>query len=216
MAKSDKKKRKWQDACRNEMKKATLKEARHRTGKKNPPFNYRWEHVKAVVNQARKLAKLTGADRDIVIAAAWLHDVKKFEDGSRHGEKGAEFAREFLPKTDFPSKKIEAVAHAISVHVGLWRDKPLENLEAQVLWDADKLTKIGLTSIFHLVPNEILKANHVSTTASMIKFGKNATWLKKTVASFHTKPAQKAGASRLKAYTKLWRQLEEELRGNDL
>lgn len=198
------------------MKKAALKEAKARTGKKNPPFNYRWEHVKAVVAQGRKLAKLTGADADIVIAAAWLHDVKKFEDGPRHAEKGAEFAANFLPTTNFPPEKIDAVAHAISVHTGLWRDQPLKNLEAQVLWDADKLTKIGLTATFHLVPNELTRLNRVHTTASILKFAQNGTWQKKTVASFHTEPAKKAGAARFKSYNKLWKQLENELKGKDL
>lgn len=215
MAKS--KKKEWRTACRYEMKKAALKEAKSRTGKKDPAFVYRWEHVKAVVAQARKLAKLTGADAQVVEAAAWLHDVKKFEDGQKHAKSGALFAQEFLPTTDFPKKKIEAVAHAISVHTGLWRDKPLENLEAQVLWDADKLTKVGLTATFHGLSRGLVREHSTTyTTEEIIKSGKGHDWQDKTVASFHTSPARKAGVARLKAYRQLWKQLERELKGKDL
>lgn len=216
MAKNSKKKRKWRDACRNEMKKATVKEARARTGKKNPPFNYRWEHVKAVVKQAQKLAKKTGGDAQIAIAAAWLHDIKKFEDGPRHAEKGASFAKEFLKKTDFPAEKIGAVAQAISVHAGLWREKPLKDLNDQILWDADKLTKIGLTAAFHWIPNDMVRPHTTHDMRSIIKRGRDNAWQEKTVASFHTAPAKKAGAARLKSLRRLWKQLEQELRGNDL
>ena len=198
------------------MKKAALKEAKSKTGKKNPAFVYRWEHVKAVVSQARRLAKLVGADLEIVEAAAWLHDVKKFENGAKHAELGAHFARELLPKTNFPKKKIEAVAHAITVHTGLWRDKPLKILEAQVLWDADKLTKIGLTATFHWVPERLVRQDVSYTTEKIINFGQNIDWQDKTVASFHTEAAKKAGAARLKAFRQLWKQLGRELKGKDL
>ena len=214
MAKTDKKS--WRKACQKEMEKAALKEAKSRTGKKTPAFMYRWEHVQAVVAQALKLAKKTKADKEIVEAAAWLHDIKKFEDGPKHAKLGAKFALEFLPKTDFPAEKIDAVAAAISVHAGLWRDKPLKNLESQVLWDADKLTKIGLTAVFHILPNELLRPGRQHTTESIVAFGKNAEWQSKTVASFHTEPARKAGAKRLKSLRKMWDQVEKELAGNDL
>src|SRR5690606_7903429 len=124
-------------------------ELRGRLGTERVSFNYRWEHVTTVVTLALRLAELTGADAEIVEAAAWLHDVCKYTDGSRHPIAGADFARTFLPTTDFPPDKVEAVAAAIADHMGLWRDEPLAVLEAQVLWDADKLAKIGLTAVFH-------------------------------------------------------------------
>lgn len=214
MAKKNKKD--WKAACRYEMRKAALKEAKAKTGRKDPAFVYRWEHVKAVVTQARKLARLTGADEDIVVAAAWLHDVKKYEDGRHHAELGAKFAQKFLSNTNFPPEKIAAVSYAISVHAGLWRDKPLKNLEAQVLWDADKLTKVGLTAIFHWVPGNVARADKRFTTENFVKGGHENDWQDKTVASFHTEPARKAGAARLKSFRKLWRKLDIELKGGDL
>ncbi|MFK7803104.1 MAG: HD domain-containing protein [Anaerolineae bacterium] len=210
------KKKEWRPACRYEMKKAAMREAKERTGKKKPAFIYRWEHVKAVVNQARKLAKLTGADADIVEAAAWLHDVKKYENGPKHAELGAMFAQVFLPTTNFPKKKIDAVADAIRVHAGLWREKPLDKLESQVLWDADKLTKIGITASFHWIPDRLVRQNASYSTEDFIKAGQSIDWQDRTVASFHTTAAKKAGTARLKAYRQLWKQLGRELKGKDL
>ena len=210
-----KKKPAWETAVRQAMYKATIKESERRYKTKTPAFNYRWEHVTAVVSLAEKLATLIeGADRDIVVAAAWLHDVRK-DRGDDHPREGAVFARHFLPETDFSSKKIEAVASAISQHMGLWRDKPLTVLEAQILWDADKLTKIGLTAAIHWTGGSLAKGKPHSTHM-LIKRGRSANWQKKTIASMHTKPARQAAKKRLKAYNKFWDKLERELDGDDL
>ncbi len=206
-----KKQVKWETAVKQAMYKATVKEAKRR---KSPAFNYRWEHVTAVVTLAEKLAILTGADRDIMVAAAWLHDIRK-DTGESHPRKGAIFARNFLSQTDFPKKKIKRVARAIEQHMGLWRDEPLTMLEAQLLWDADKLTKIGLTAAAHWTAGDIARGRR-RTTRDIIKQGRKADWQEKTIASMHSKPARKAAKKRLKAYNELWDKLEQELDGGDL
>ncbi len=118
---------------------------------KRPPFNYRLEHLKVVVRIAQALAERLGADQEVVWAAAWLHDLAKEEDhwpeGDDHGPAGAREARRILEGTDFPLEKVEAVCQAIAKHAGLYRDAPLEPLEAAILWDADKLAKLGALSI---------------------------------------------------------------------
>ncbi|MCP5101645.1 MAG: hypothetical protein GY943_39375, partial [Chloroflexi bacterium] len=45
----------WQTAVQQKMKDATEQEAKKRYGTKSPAFNYRWEHVTAVVTTAIKL-----------------------------------------------------------------------------------------------------------------------------------------------------------------
>lgn len=197
------------------MREATERELVAKHGNSSTPsFNYRWEHVKAVVTLAVKLAKMTGADVEIVEAAAWLHDICK-EQKERHPQEGARFAREFLPTTDFPKKKIERVAIAIEQHMGLWREKPLKKLESQVLWDADKLSKIGLTAAFHWTGGA-LAGTKSHDLNDIIAKARSADWLKKTVASMHTEPARCAATARFKAFNKLWDALEMELNGDDL
>jgi uncharacterized protein len=209
----------WRKTVKRAMREATLKESVNRYDTKKPMFNYRWEHVTAVVTLAIKLAELTGADCDVVEAAAWLHDVRKGAGGD-HPQEGAKFARKLLPKTDFPPDKIEAVALAIEEHMGLWRGKPfpegsLENLESAVLWDADKLAKIGLTAAFNWLGLSFVK-EMPQQTKDFIKNGRKADWQAKTVASMHTEPARRAAQARLQAYNQLWDTLEMELKGDDL
>ncbi|MDT8306393.1 MAG: HD domain-containing protein [Anaerolineae bacterium] len=206
--------RPWLEAARKVMYKATLKEAKHRFGTRTPLFNYRWEHVTAVHTLAMRLARLVGADLEVVEAAAWLHDVAK-EAGREHPALGAAYARDFLPTTDFPSEKIEAVAQVIEEHMGLWRDEPLERLESQVLWDADKLSKLGLTAAFHWLGMDFAAGEPV-TTGDLVAGGRQPGWQDKTVASMHTQAARRAAESRLAAFRALWDDLEAELAGDDL
>jgi len=213
--KKNKKSPSWRKAVQKAMREATEQEIVARFGSlDNASFNYRWEHVQSVVTLATRLGKLTGADPKVVEAAAWLHDVRK-EAGEAHPREGAKFARELLPTTNFPKKKIERVATAIEDHMGLWRDEPLTNLESMVLWDADKLAKIGLTAVFHWT-GLALAGNKTRTLADLIARGRSADWQAKTVASMHTEPARRAAKSRLESYQWLWDSLEAELSGDDL
>ena len=209
------KKKPWRKTVKKAMRQAAEAEAKKRYGTADPLFNYRWEHVTAVVTLALKLAEMTGADKEVVEAAAWLHDIRK-DAGIKHPQEGAKAAHEILPTTDFPKKKIGHVARIIRSHMGLWRRKPLKNLEAQVLWDADKLAKMGLTSVFHFTPLNMMKGNGRTTHSFIDKARANNSWLPKAVASMHTEPAKRAAKKRLKAFNKLWNQLEAELKGDDL
>lgn len=205
----------WRDAVRDLMYQATLEELRGRYGSVETSFNYRWEHVATVVTLALRLAEQTGGDAEIVEAAAWLHDVCKFTHGEHHPAAGAGLTRDFLPRTDFPPGKIEPVARAIEQHKGLWRDTPLEVLEAQILWDADKLAKIGLTAAFHWL-GASLAGSQPRTMEELMARGRAADWQTKTVASMHTAPARRAARQRLEAYNSLWETLGRELAGDDL
>ena len=209
------KKKSWRKAVREAMYAAAYAEARARTKSKSPPFNNRWEHITAVVNASLKLAALTGADAEIVEAAAWLHDIAK-DAKEEHPIEGAKFARDFLPQTNFPQDKIEAVARAIEDHMGLWRENgPLENLESQVLWDADKLTKIGLTAAIHWMGNDLTSSKQ-RDTLELIARWRSMEWREKTVASMHTESARRAAQERFEGYNRLVDELEREWFADDL
>jgi uncharacterized protein len=204
----------WQRAVREAMGRSAQDEARQRYGVASPAFDYRWEHVRAVARLAERLGRLVGADLEVLEAAAWLHDVAKGS-GEDHPEQGAAFARDFLAQTDFPAEKIGHVAQVIRAHQGLWRDEPLQDLEAMVLWDADKLTKMGLTAAFHWTAMVIAGDEPLSTEA-LIEMGRRSDWQERTLKSMHTEPARRAARARLEVYARLWDQLEAELRGDDL
>jgi hypothetical protein len=107
------------------------------------------------------------------------------------------------------------VAQAIADHMGLWRKEPLTALDSQVLWDADKLAKIGLTAVFHWTGGA-LAGNRLRTVEWLVHRAQANEWLPRTVASMHTAPARRAAAARLEAFRWLYDALERELRGDDL
>jgi uncharacterized protein len=106
-----------------------------------------FDHVLRVLALAERIGQAEGADMEIVRAAALLHDVARAQAdaaGLDHATVGAERAREILAGQ--PPERIEAVAHAIAAH-RFRADSAPETLEAQVLFDADKLDAIGAVGI---------------------------------------------------------------------
>jgi HD superfamily phosphodiesterase len=124
-----------------------------------PLYNYRGDHIEQVVQLAKHLAAETDADIEVVILAAWFHDYAKPGLGGvsiqNHGVLSAELAAEWLSKNGFDPNIILSVCDAIKKHVGLTLKKPLEPIEAQVLWEADKINKLGLVGLLQYVLNGI-------------------------------------------------------------
>lgn len=175
-------------------------------------FNYRWEHVQATVRLAVRLAELTGAEPEVVEAAAWLHDVAKGP-GRDHGREGAIAARRVLACTDLAPYKVEGVADAISKHVGLVIPEPVQPLEAAVLWDADKLTKLGATGVLlHTAYRVLAGQGTLPDLLGWLSF----PVMEGVVGCLHTAPARAAGRQRLRVYEELCRQAVREFDGDDL
>jgi hypothetical protein len=61
------------------------------------PLPRRWAHVQGVARRARSLAPVLGADADLLVAAAWLHDigyVRQLAATGLHGLDGARYLRD--------------------------------------------------------------------------------------------------------------------------
>lgn len=205
----------WRTVCQRYAEQRASAEARKEwraKGDEAPPFNYRWEHVQAVAALALHLAQVMGADDEIVEAAAWLHDICKGQ--PNHGVAGALQARAILGQTDFPPAKIDAVAQAISVHVGLYRAPeaaPLQPLEAAILWDADKLSKLGVQALaYNMSMNFMRGLTLTQRRANLREYTEGV--LARTVASMNTSEAGVLAQTRYQAMLDtltLWEREEE-------
>jgi uncharacterized protein len=124
-----------------------------------PLYDYRGDHVEQVVQLAKLLAVEANADIEVVTVAAWFHDYSKPGIGGTsikdHGTASAKLAKEWLSGKKFNASFIERVCDAIQKHVGLTLKKPLEPIEAQVLWEADKIHKLGLIGLLQQILNGI-------------------------------------------------------------
>lgn len=78
-------------------------------------------HIKSVVKNATILAKEYGADIEVVIIAAWLHDIAsitQYELYEDHHIHGARMAKEILNAMEYPAEKTELVQKCVLNHRG--------------------------------------------------------------------------------------------------
>jgi len=109
-----------------------------------------FDHVLRVLALAERLARIEGADMEIVRAAALLHDMTRAEEdagrGGDHAQTAAARARVILLARGIASERVDAVAHAIAAHRFRGTTAP-QTLEAKILFDADKLDSIGAIGV---------------------------------------------------------------------
>jgi uncharacterized protein len=210
----------WREACEAALRGHTEADAIRFWGISHPGpegprpiFDYRFEHTLAVVKLARWLAPLAGADPEVVEAAAWLHDCRKFLNAGKardtHALDASAAVAGILAGTDFPSAKIPPLRQAIEHHVGLKRSSRLEPVEAACLWDADKLSKIGAASLIHF--GCIAGAFEPIDTAGILQRGED--WLHRArviAASMNTDPARQEAGRRVAFITAHYEQLKRE------
>lgn len=105
---------------------------------------YRFNHIRNVVDLASTIAAKEGADEDVVTVAALFHDIAKLDaDQDVHAEEGARVARKYLETHgDYPPSFVERVCAAIEDHSHQGDVTDL-SLEAQCLVEADLLDKVG-------------------------------------------------------------------------
>ncbi|MFQ5978135.1 MAG: HD domain-containing protein [Candidatus Heimdallarchaeota archaeon] len=179
-----------------------------------PFFNYRGTHVTEVVRIAKYLARETGVDYDVVIMAAWFHDISKpgtIGGGGVHGKEDANTAREYLLKEGVDSDVVEKVCDAIEKHLGYTRDEPVSPLEAQIVWESDKLAKLGITSmIFHLI-NGLRYEPNANMDGILERMRKSLPGLRKIAASMNTEPGRRIANARMRNYESFISLLESEL-----
>ncbi len=104
-------------------------------------------HIYRVLGQALAIAKnYQAVDYDVLIAACLLHDIgrdEQFENPEQdHAIVGGEKAAIFLNSLKWDENKIKHVKNCISAH--RWRNNiNPETLEAEILFDSDKLDAAG-------------------------------------------------------------------------
>lgn len=99
-------------------------------------------HIVAVVKNAEILAEKYGADKEVVMIAAWLHDIASITDYSLyelHHIHGAEMAYDILKEYDYDMPKIYLVQECIRNHRGSVNSEK-NSLEELCVADADAIS----------------------------------------------------------------------------
>jgi HD superfamily phosphodiesterase len=195
-----------ESAARKDWKASLLK---HR----KPLYNYRYDHVAEVARIARQLAETTEADMEVVTIASWLHDSAKPGIGGvkMHAEASAELAFSMLSDMGLEQDLIERVCDTIRKHAGLTLDKPIDPIEAQILWEADKIAKLGLVGFLHYVLNAVqMKPGQTLENLSSDVLG-YLPLAEKIAASMSTERGKEIAAERLERLKMVAHALESEL-----
>lgn len=107
-------------------------------------------HIERVVANAKKIAEAEGANMEIVVAAAWLHDCVSVRKDSplraQASRMAAEKAREYLADLGKDQAFISQVCHAIETHSYSAGLVP-ETLEAKIVQDADRIDALGAVGV---------------------------------------------------------------------
>lgn len=178
-----------------------------------PYFNYRLEHVYQVERDALRLLDLVGGDREVVLAAVWLHD--RFQpqySRDHHAARAGEWAREHLAAYGFPPEKIARVVFAVANHSNAPGALPDDAPEARVLWDADKICKIGALEIVTFLAGNPAFPHKPNTFATIARHGLDKVdGDESLVAQFYFAPTRAWARDRLAAkrafYTALAREI---------
>ena len=108
-------------------------------------------HIKAVVHEAKWLASFyPEADREVVEAGAWLHDVghifseeekrpRKNEQLQYHHIRSSNLAQELFQDMDIEEKKSKKIIHCIKSHRTSKPPAP-DSIEAKIVASADNLS----------------------------------------------------------------------------
>lgn len=110
-------------------------------------------HIKAVVKNAVFLAQNYNADIEIVMIAAWLHDIASITDYKYYEEHhiwGAKIADDILTSFNYDVKKVDEVKNCILNHRGSkLTDK--RTVEEKCVADADAISHFdSIPSLFYL------------------------------------------------------------------
>lgn len=114
---------------------------------------HNWDHIYRDIINALIIGEEEGADMRIVVPATILHDIGFLydPDPALHHKIGAQKCEEWLADWNRTDRK--RIARCILVHKGKMREFTLEpeNLEEQVVCDADMLEKVGWIGVLQAV-----------------------------------------------------------------
>jgi uncharacterized protein len=109
-----------------------------------------FEHIMRVYRNAELVGSKEGADMQVLLAAALLHDLVVYPKGSskrsKSSDDSADLAEKILKKSGWPKEKIDRVSYCIRTHSYSKGIRP-SSLEGRILQDADRLDALGAIGI---------------------------------------------------------------------
>ncbi|NSW53056.1 MAG: HD domain-containing protein [Anaerolineae bacterium] len=122
-----------------------------------------FSHIERVYRLCDHIGRAEGAEMEILLTAALLHDVAGADEDSErrenHHRHSADFADTWLAEIGWLPERIAAVSHCIRAHRYRDETESPAMLEAKVLFDADKLDSIGAVGVARAIAYAALQGN---------------------------------------------------------
>lgn len=153
-------------------------------------------------------------DRDVLSAAAWLHDIgrplERTGEIDDHGEWAATEATALLGAEAVAADRIDAVSHCLRTHSIRSSSPEPETIEAKLLFDADKLDAAGARGLVRMacivgersgrageryaVIDDSSRSNLATPDCPDITLLRE--WARERLDNLYTSPGRRLGASR--------------------
>lgn len=108
------------------------------------------QHFKRVVKTAKELSAKENAKIEVVLPAAWLHDIVIIPKNSplraQASGMSASKACELLKEINYPKEYLKEISHAIEAH-SFSAKIETKTLEAKIVQDADRLDALGAVGL---------------------------------------------------------------------
>lgn len=191
----------------------------------NPDPSHDYAHVLRVVKLAKALAESEGANLDVVVPAAYLHDIvfvsKTDSRRKMASQLSAQKALSILCDLGYPNELQNKIAHAIAAH-SFSAGIVAETLEAKIVQDSDRLDGLGAIGIARcfglsgLIKRPFYNLHDPFCTTRTPDDQTNSldhffVKLFKTAENLNTASARLEGQRRLKFMKEFVRQLENEI-----
>jgi uncharacterized protein len=109
-----------------------------------------FQHIMRVYKNAELIGRREGADMDVLLPAALLHDLVVYPKGSaktsKSADDSADLAEKWLRSYRYPQARIDKISYCIRTHSYSKRLVPA-TLEGKILQDADRLDALGAIGI---------------------------------------------------------------------
>lgn len=168
------------------------------------------DHVERMVTWSQKLSQDLGADPEILVAGALVHDIGVVVDRPTHFEAGLPLAREVLQKAGLAEEKIEPALHVMQAHSRYGGPEP-QTLEARIGQDADALEYLGAIGVVRLVVRGLKDGSFDGKISKFPEFMRSI--IAKVDNTFHTSEAEKLGQERLEFMRLFNERIEQEIKG---
>jgi HD superfamily phosphodiesterase len=183
------------------------------SGRKDSSGGFLWEHTVLVASLSFRLAKMEKADVELASIAALFHDSCKFSAGRYHrGAKPEEEAAARLARATLEEAGLgmAGIGHVVRALRSLYNSGPRHNGLADIIHDADFLSKFGLLGVAQFFVKSTLRGRNLEA-AIMNHLSKELTYAAVLPLNMRTDSARRLAGQKSQETLRFYRAFLAEL-----